>query len=196
MPLSRKLFVPLLAFCGGFSTLSCSPSPAAQPQPSPAVERTTRPDVIEYVKKRNPNARLFKKWDGDEQYVSGTIYGVIEPHRNAHKKKFEVGKTKYKMLARIRVSSDYPRLSLKGGKWYYWLLADVGTTTPNVINVYVAEDFSESVDGVHSMIDHEQDDVEHDHAIGRWRNQSDAVPWATCGPSTCCCEGPNCNDFK
>lgn len=133
----------------------------------------------------------FDPYEGDEQYVDGSIYGRIYPYRQSNGND---GLKNGKYLARIHVDKDYPAGGFKKG-WNYWMLADTtGNANPSekdfVSVVFAAGSTSFRVRPLSVRLDPNHT---HGHAQARWRNQSAAMAWATCGPHMCCCEGSTCD---
>lgn len=143
-----------------------------------------------------PANNRFLRHEGDAQYIKFgafvfDVYGVIEPHDSSHITRLY----HRKVLARIRVNRGNYR-DLKPGGWNYWIVVDTSSNgsgkftsayvTNNTTPLYLRPLSLAAPDSAHL----------HTHASARWRNNSEAAPWATCGPAMCCCEGSSCNDSR
>lgn len=131
----------------------------------------------------------FDNFEGDEQYVTSRIYGIVAPHKNAN-----AGPLAHrKFLGRIYVDREYR--GLKANVWNYWVAVDTSrAATGKWVSAWVVRT------GNHPLVLRELTVVSpghgHPHTRARWQNNSAAVPWATCSPNMCCCEGPDCNDLR
>lgn len=152
--------------------------------------------VAQAVLSQMPPITEFDSVAGDKQYVSitgaDTIRGRILPHTKAHAHGLEHGK----LLALIDVDKDYDTLGLKAGM-NYWILANRPANfeipdgaRSDFINVFVP---ASGAAIMRPLYINQHDDYKHKQASARWRVQSDAMPWASCGAHMCCCGGSGCD---
>ena len=181
----RRWYVLILPVLAAAVWLSCAPSRRAAPAPLHMNLDSLRDALLAVA----PPDADFPVFEGDEQIVEKTwwgrkTYGMIMPHYMANTTPLHHGK----FLARLHVDRNYR--GLKADTWTYWVVVDTSDDgSGRFASLWVAAGAPARLRGLKPVTRPH----DHPHAKAQWLNQSSAVPWATCTPNECCCEGPECD---
>jgi len=182
----RRSGLVMLAFLAvTLVALGCASSPDNRAIAAPSTLNLTslRDSIIASI----PPDSEFYSFDGDEQYVASGNFGIIKPFKNAY-----VGPVAHrKFLAKIHVDRNYR--GLKGGVANYWVVVDTSAAgSGKFVSAWAVAGEPLKLRKLTII----SPGHTNPHTRGRWQNNSQAVPWASCSPTTCCCEGSTCNDMR